>query len=563
VSDSAPTPTVIILSDEDDGERIDRVLARRCPEYSRSALQRWIEQGRVEQAGEVVSRKTKAEAGAEVTIDPAPPEAMSAEPQEIPLNVLFEDEHLLVLDKPAGLVVHPAPGHPSGTLVNALLHHVAVQGGSDPLRPGIVHRLDKDTSGVMAVAKTAGAHERLVEMFQKHALERAYLAIALGRPPAAVTYDTFHGRHSANRKKFTSRGDRGRRAVTHLEALELLHGSALVRCRLETGRTHQIREVDRRSRASARFNRARSASAACGGAGLRAPDHRRASTLRNGAPGGFSACAERVAPGLGRRLFLVRCALRIPGQHPLAGRLVIPFHDGVAGLEEDRIDEYRPAAVQEVEALADDRPIVTFRGLLGRPSDLAIGAIKRGARNTRDQVPYEFTREGERGTVAAGRRVHPKDAAERANRNVALVARVEAAIHAVLIDSDPVDAEVESVGAASSLRRGPEVALGARLEALAVEADEEADAKAVVRSVPKTRTGRGARAAFTTGARNAFGSAGARAARRAAVLIPAPSQKEKKAASQRQPPGGSAHHREPRLTRSGIRRVPSSERVDR
>jgi 23S rRNA pseudouridine1911/1915/1917 synthase len=241
VSDSAPTPTVIILSDEDDGERIDRVLARRCPEYSRSALQRWIEQGRVEQAGEVVSRKTKAEAGAEVTIDPAPPEAMSAEPQEIPLNVLFEDEHLLVLDKPAGLVVHPAPGHPSGTLVNALLHHVAVQGGSDPLRPGIVHRLDKDTSGVMAVAKTAGAHERLVEMFQKHALERAYLAIALGRPPAAVTYDTFHGRHSANRKKFTSRGDRGRRAVTHLEALELLHGSALVRCRLETGRTHQIR----------------------------------------------------------------------------------------------------------------------------------------------------------------------------------------------------------------------------------------------------------------------------------------------------------------------------------
>jgi 23S rRNA pseudouridine1911/1915/1917 synthase len=241
VSDAASTPTVIILSEEDDGQRIDRVLGRRCPEYSRSALQRWIEQGRVEQAGEVVSRKTKAQAGAEVTIDPAPPEAMSAEPQEIPLNVLFEDEHLLMLDKPAGLVVHPAPGHHSGTLVNALLHHAAVQGGSDPLRPGIVHRLDKDTSGVMVVAKTARAHERLVEMFQKHELERAYLAIALGRPPAAVTYDTFHGRHSANRKKFTSRGDRGRRAVTHLDTVEFLHGSALVRCRLETGRTHQIR----------------------------------------------------------------------------------------------------------------------------------------------------------------------------------------------------------------------------------------------------------------------------------------------------------------------------------
>ncbi len=241
MSDSAPTPTVLIVSDDDAGERIDRVLARRCPEYSRSALQRWIEQGRIEQAGEVVSRKTKAEAGAEVTIHPAPPEAMSAEPQEIPLTVLFEDEHLVLLDKAAGLVVHPAPGHPDGTLVNALLHHAAVQGGSDPLRPGIVHRLDKDTSGVMVVAKTARAHERLVEMFQEHALERAYLAIVLGRPPRSVTYDTFHGRHPANRKKFTSRGDRGRRAITHLESLEFLHGSALVRCRLETGRTHQIR----------------------------------------------------------------------------------------------------------------------------------------------------------------------------------------------------------------------------------------------------------------------------------------------------------------------------------
>jgi len=243
VSESAPTPTptVLRLSGEDAGERIDRVLARRCPEFSRSALQRWIEQGRVEQAGEVVSRKTKAIEGAEILIHPAPPEAMSAEPQAIPLEVLFEDEHLIILDKPAGLVVHPAPGHPDGTLVNALLHHGQLRGGPDPLRPGIVHRLDKDTSGVMVVAKTAQAHERLVEMFQQHSLERAYLAIALGRPPGSIRYDTFHGRHPANRKKFTSRGDRGRRAVTDLESVEFLHGSALVRCRLETGRTHQIR----------------------------------------------------------------------------------------------------------------------------------------------------------------------------------------------------------------------------------------------------------------------------------------------------------------------------------
>jgi 23S rRNA pseudouridine1911/1915/1917 synthase len=241
MSGSAPPPRVLTLCADDAGERIDRVLARRCPEFSRSALQRWIEQGRVEQSGEVVSRKTKAVDGAEVTIHPAPPEAMNAKPQAIALEVLFEDDHLIVLDKPAGLVVHPAPGHPDGTLVNALLHHAEVQGGSDPLRPGIVHRLDKDTSGVMVVAKTPQAHERLVEMFQQHSLERAYLAIALGRPPQAIRYDTFHTRHPANRKKFTSRSDRGRRAVTDLESVELLHGSALVRCHLETGRTHQIR----------------------------------------------------------------------------------------------------------------------------------------------------------------------------------------------------------------------------------------------------------------------------------------------------------------------------------
>jgi 23S rRNA pseudouridine1911/1915/1917 synthase len=238
---SAPAPTVVVLTDDDAGQRIDRVLAKHCPVYSRSILQRWIEQGRIEQAGEVVSRKTKALAGAEVTIQPAPPEQMSAAPQAIPLEILYEDEHLLVVNKPAGLVVHPAPGHPDGTLVNALLYHAEVHGGADPMRPGIVHRLDKDTSGVMVVAKSPAAHERLVEMFQGHSLERAYLAIALGRPPLTITYETFHGRHPGDRKKFTSKGERGRRAVTRVEMVEPLHGASLVRCRLETGRTHQIR----------------------------------------------------------------------------------------------------------------------------------------------------------------------------------------------------------------------------------------------------------------------------------------------------------------------------------
>ena len=241
MADAAPAPTVLTLSEKDAGDRLDRVLARLCPEFSRTALQRWIEQGRVEQAGEIVSRKTKAQAGAEVSIHPAPPEEMSAAPQAIPLDILFEDAHLIVIDKPAGLVVHPGPGHPDGTLVNALLYHAEVAGGGDPLRPGIVHRLDKDTSGVMVVAKTPPAHERLVEMFQAHRLERAYLAIVRGRPPQTITFETLHGRHPSNRKKFTSKTDRGKRAVTHLETVEFLHASSLVRCRLETGRTHQIR----------------------------------------------------------------------------------------------------------------------------------------------------------------------------------------------------------------------------------------------------------------------------------------------------------------------------------
>ncbi len=229
------------MTEEDAGERIDRVLANQCPEYSRSALQRWIEQGRIEQSGEVVSRRTKAIAGAEVIIRPSPPERLSAKPQPIALDICFEDEHIVVVDKPAGLVVHPSLGHPDGTLVNAILHHADAQGGSDPLRPGIVHRLDKDTSGVMIVAKSASVHERLVDTFQRHAIERAYLAIALGRPPAQATYDTLHGRHPVHRKKFSSKVQRGRRAVTHVEALEPLHGACLVRCQLHTGRTHQIR----------------------------------------------------------------------------------------------------------------------------------------------------------------------------------------------------------------------------------------------------------------------------------------------------------------------------------
>ena len=241
MNEAATTSTHLVIDPEDAGKRLDRVLARRCPQYSRTVLQRWIAQGRVEQAGEIASRKTKALADAEVLVHPAPPEQPNAKPQPISIDVVFEDVHMLVVDKQAGLVVHPGPGHPDGTLVNAVLHHAEVSGGTDPLRPGIVHRLDKDTSGVMVVAKTPEAHERLVEMFQAHALERAYLGIALGRTAASRVYESLHARHPVHRKKFTSRTDRGRRAVTRLQTLETLHGASLVRCELETGRTHQIR----------------------------------------------------------------------------------------------------------------------------------------------------------------------------------------------------------------------------------------------------------------------------------------------------------------------------------
>ena len=240
MSESAPTPTVLTLSADDAGERIDRVLARRCPEFSRSALQRWIEQGRVEQSGEVVSRKTKAVDGAEVLIHPAPPEAMSAEPQAIPLQLLFEDEHLIIVDKPAGLVVHPAPGHPDGTLVNALLHHAQVRGGPDPLRPGIVHRLDKDTSGVMVVAAGVTDHTDLVRQLEQRSVQREYRAVCDGVLTAGGTVDAPIGRHPGDRLRMAVRQG-GRPAVTHYRVVERFRAHTDLRATLETGRTHQIR----------------------------------------------------------------------------------------------------------------------------------------------------------------------------------------------------------------------------------------------------------------------------------------------------------------------------------
>jgi len=189
----------------------------------------------------VATAKLRPHVGQRVLARPAPPPSSAAVPQDLPLEVVFEDEHLLIVDKAAGMVVHPAPGHPDGTLVNAVLHHFGALPGEDPIRPGIVHRLDAGTSGVMVIARSPEAREGLMALFAAHDIERAYLAIATGAPPGRATYDTFYGRHPVHRKRFSSKGDRGKRAITHIEHIEKLHGAALVRCTLETGRTHQIR----------------------------------------------------------------------------------------------------------------------------------------------------------------------------------------------------------------------------------------------------------------------------------------------------------------------------------
>jgi 23S rRNA pseudouridine1911/1915/1917 synthase len=229
----------------DGGQRLDKALAE-ASGLSRERIKALLGEGRISLAGKAVNQPSlKPAAGAEFTI--ALPEAApaAARPQDIPLSVVFEDEHLIVVDKPAGLVVHPAAGNLDGTLVNALLHHCRGQlsGIGGVARPGIVHRIDKDTSGLLVVAKTDAAHEGLARQFADHSIERTYLAVVAGRPiPAAGTVRGAIARSSADRKKMALVEDgRGKHAVTHYRTIEPLDGASLVECRLETGRTHQVR----------------------------------------------------------------------------------------------------------------------------------------------------------------------------------------------------------------------------------------------------------------------------------------------------------------------------------
>jgi 23S rRNA pseudouridine1911/1915/1917 synthase len=222
------------------GGRVDRFAAD-LSGLSRSRIQHLITEGRVTADGNPVKANTVVPPGAVLVIDVPPVVSAGIEPEAIPLDVVYEDDEVLVVDKPAGLVVHPSPGHWSGTLVNALLARDTVYGGIAGVeRPGIVHRLDRDTSGVMVVARTGAAREGLMKHFAKHDIERAYLAIVEGTP-SVRSFDTLHGRHPSDRKRFTTRVTRGKRAITHVQVVERLGAASLVRCTLETGRTHQIR----------------------------------------------------------------------------------------------------------------------------------------------------------------------------------------------------------------------------------------------------------------------------------------------------------------------------------
>lgn len=234
-------PIELEVPEEAERERLDRFLSHRLPDRSRSTLKRWIDEGRVQVSGEVRPPKYRVSPGDKIIVRPASPPPSEAIPQPMSLDIRYEDEHLLIVAKPSGLVVHPAPGHPDGTLVNGLLHHFGVRENEKGPRPGIVHRLDKDTSGLMVVARTELAKEALVKRFQAHDMERAYRAIIVGHIRPSVTFETLHGRHPVHRKRFSSRVERGKRAVTHIKLMERLQGASLVECRLETGRTHQIR----------------------------------------------------------------------------------------------------------------------------------------------------------------------------------------------------------------------------------------------------------------------------------------------------------------------------------
>ena len=228
---------------EDAGTRIDAWLAANLEDVTRSGAQRLLEEGKVTKDGKALAKNYKLTGREILEVSLPDPEPVDVVPQNIPLDIVFEDSDVIVVNKPKGLVVHPAPGHPDGTLVNALLYHCgdSLSGIGGELRPGIVHRIDRDTSGLIIAAKNDFSHQRLAAQLQDHTLARINHCIVTGNlREDSGTVDAPIGRHHTDRKKMAVVAD-GRNAVTHWRVLERYQGFTYVECRLETGRTHQIR----------------------------------------------------------------------------------------------------------------------------------------------------------------------------------------------------------------------------------------------------------------------------------------------------------------------------------
>ena len=232
------------LTADQAGERLDAFLARSLPDLTRSAAQRLLEEGAVTLGGKPTKKNTKTAPGDVVEVTLPEPQPVEVVPQNIPLDIVYEDADVIVVNKPVGLVVHPAPGHPDGTLVNALLYHcgTSLSGINGELRPGIVHRIDRDTSGLIIAAKNDRAHLALSAQLQDHTLARVYEAVVVGNlREDSGTVNAPIGRHPVDRKKMAIEPRNGRAAVTHWRVLARYPGYTHVECRLETGRTHQIR----------------------------------------------------------------------------------------------------------------------------------------------------------------------------------------------------------------------------------------------------------------------------------------------------------------------------------
>lgn len=237
-----PEPVELLVAAEDEGARLDSWLAARCPQWSRSRLQSLIKSGAVAVNARTVRPSYAVCAGDRVRLDVPEPEALEVRPEAMPLDIVYEDADLLILNKAAGMTVHPAPGHWSGTLVNALLHHCTdLSGINGVLRPGIVHRLDKETSGLMAVAKSDAAHRGLAAQLEDRSIERRYTALCWGRfLEGQGTVEAPVGRHRTQRQRMAV-VEGGRQARTHYRLLEEFAFLSLVELKLDTGRTHQIR----------------------------------------------------------------------------------------------------------------------------------------------------------------------------------------------------------------------------------------------------------------------------------------------------------------------------------